>query len=151
MRATWKCEVHKTQVQELVWKPWLFSCIQRLISNKSTFLEQRVSRSKTLILSKLPKEPWTQLGIDLFKFKGKWYVVIEDFFPRFLELLRVDGLTSKVVIDKKQRFRKTKDTSQSLNRRRNSVHVSRIKAICFRFFLHRYNPKLHYPKSKRET
>lgn len=50
----------------------LFSC-----------LEQIFIRLETLILCELLKEPWTQVGIDLFKFKDKWHMVIEDYFSRF--------------------------------------------------------------------
>ena len=55
-------------------------------------------RSEPLIPTALPELPWQRVGTDLFEFKGKSYVLVVDYYSRFIEVARLNRTTSEEVI-----------------------------------------------------
>lgn len=51
-------------------------------------------------MEKIPDRPWQKIGIDLFKNKLNWYMVIIDYYSRFLEIFCLHNLTEETVIVK---------------------------------------------------
>ncbi|UYV75549.1 PYROXD1 [Cordylochernes scorpioides] len=45
-----------------------------------------------------PTRPWQKIGMDLFKFENKWYLVVIDYYSRFPEMIQLDRLTANVVV-----------------------------------------------------
>ena len=62
--------------------------------------QHRLNRAEPLITTGLPENPWELLGIDLFKFANKWYMVIEDYYSRFIEVIMLSSLTSIAIIQR---------------------------------------------------
>ena len=50
--------------------------------------------------SPLPEGPWTRVGTDLLSFKGKTFLVVMDYYSRYLELMYLSSATSSFVIGK---------------------------------------------------
>ena len=46
--------------------------------------------------TKLPEYPWQVLATDLFELKGDHYLLISDYFSRYLEVVRLATTTSPV-------------------------------------------------------
>ena len=51
--------------------------------------------SVPLLQSPLPKHPWEKVASDIFEFKGTSYLLVVDYFSRFIE---VQKLTSTAVV-----------------------------------------------------
>ncbi|XP_054287870.1 uncharacterized protein K02A2.6-like [Macrosteles quadrilineatus] len=88
----------RRRVYESVWWPGCSTDIATLVTNCPVCLEQRSNKSEPLLLTELPKNPWESLGIDLLKCNAKWYLVVQDYYSRFLELVYVDALTTGAVV-----------------------------------------------------
>ena len=55
--------------------------------------------TKPLLQSPLPKHPWEKVVSDLFEFKGTSYLLVVDYFSRFIEVQNLPQLrTSSAVI-----------------------------------------------------
>lgn len=48
----------------------------------------------------MPDRPWQKLGTDILKLEGEYYLVVTDYFSRYLEIARLNPLTSKTIIGK---------------------------------------------------
>ena len=49
----------------------------------------------------LPKGPWEMVGSDIFQLKGKKYILIVDYYSKYIEVSILDkGETSKTIIEK---------------------------------------------------
>ena len=48
----------------------------------------------------LPDGPWQKLGADVCEYKNQQYLVIVDYYSRFIELVHLPDLTSKTLIFK---------------------------------------------------
>ena len=44
--------------------------------------------------TKLPEKPWEKVASDLFEYKGKTYILIVNYFARYIEILQQPLLVS---------------------------------------------------------
>lgn len=80
--VTKTCALARTSV----WWPNMDADIAKCIADCSSCAETRVQRSEPLIPTLLPEGPWCKLGLDLLKEEEKWYVVVIDYYSKYLEI-----------------------------------------------------------------
>ena len=51
-----------------------------------------------------PSRPWERVGVDLFELHGKVYIVIVDYYSRWVEYRKLTRLTSEHTIEVKKVF-----------------------------------------------
>ena len=51
-----------------------------------------------LIPTQLPFLPWEMVGMDLFEFKRRHYLLVIDYFSRYIEVACLESTTSRDVI-----------------------------------------------------
>ncbi|XP_077516529.1 uncharacterized protein LOC144126328 [Amblyomma americanum] len=68
-----------------------------LVAQCTKCAETRVVRSEPLMPTPTPERPWQHLGIDLFQFKERDYVLIVDYYSRFPEVVTL-GTTAATAI-----------------------------------------------------
>ncbi|KAJ8873541.1 hypothetical protein PR048_024359 [Dryococelus australis] len=72
--------------------------VRRLAEGCEQCLHQRVQRVEPLTLTPLLVRPWATVGINIMQIKGSHYLVIYDYFSRYLEVAHMDRLTTYAVI-----------------------------------------------------
>ena len=45
-----------------------------------------MTKTEPLILSKLPDRPWQKVATDLFEYQKSQYLLVVDYYSRFIEL-----------------------------------------------------------------
>ena len=60
---------------------------------------RRSHKKEPLQPTPLPRLPWTKVGIDIFHYKGKNFLLIVDYFSRWIEMPQLRYLTSTEVIN----------------------------------------------------
>lgn len=61
-------------------------------------LRSREHSLQCMIPSPLPELPWQKVATDLFEWKQQSYLLIVDYYSRFIEIARLNGLTASEVI-----------------------------------------------------
>ena len=51
-----------------------------------------------MVVSKTPERPWAKVGADLFEHKGTTYLLTIDYYSKWIEVDKLDNLTSKNTI-----------------------------------------------------
>ena len=69
-----------------------------LVNNCPKCCKDRYQHPEPLIPSKLPSLPWQKLAFDLFYWKGSAYLLIIDYYSRYIEIAKLSGETSSEVI-----------------------------------------------------
>ncbi|KAJ0169624.1 hypothetical protein K1T71_014809 [Dendrolimus kikuchii] len=87
------------RAKELLFWPELNNQLKNLIMNCQTCLTYRKNNIKEkLCPHDIPKEPWSKVGVDLFYFKGINYILIVDYYSKFIEVIELTSTISESVI-----------------------------------------------------
>lgn len=82
-----------------VWWPKMRQDISVKVQQCQFCIENRhTQRKEPLLPSVLPSRPWQKVAIDLCEFKKQNYLVISDYFSRFLEIFHLPTTTSSQVV-----------------------------------------------------
>ncbi|UYV71423.1 K02A2.6-like, partial [Cordylochernes scorpioides] len=88
----------RLRARETVWWPGISEEIAETVRKCSVCIQEAVSKHEPLIPTNFPTRPWQKIGMDLFKFENKWYLVVIDYYSRFPEMVQLDRLTASVVV-----------------------------------------------------
>lgn len=82
-----------------VWWPRLSTEISNLVSSCQVCHElKRTQQKEPLISTPLPDRPWKRIAMDLCEYNHQDYLVISDYYSRFIEILHMPSTTSSHVI-----------------------------------------------------
>ena len=84
-----------------VWWPGISKGIKTKVDSCQFCQENQPSqRKEPLMTTDLPNRPWQKVSTDLFELAEQKYLVLMDYYSRFIEILSLDETTSQVVIQK---------------------------------------------------
>ena len=81
-----------------LWWPKIDDDIERMASSCVTCAHWRTHLAEPLLPSPLLDLPWQKVATDLFEYDGKHYLIVIDFFSRYIELVELRSETAKHVI-----------------------------------------------------
>ncbi|XP_054874059.1 uncharacterized protein K02A2.6-like [Amphiprion ocellaris] len=91
----------RERAQSSVWWPGITAEINNLVMSCESCREmRRAQRREPLIPTPLPERPWKRVAIDLCEHNQHTYLVLSDYYSRFLEILDLPSTTSSKVIQK---------------------------------------------------
>ncbi|KAG1649806.1 putative phosphoenolpyruvate synthase [Nymphon striatum] len=85
--------------RQYVWWPGMSQAIAETVNNCHECLKQRNDQKEPLLPREFPQRPWEHVGSDLFYLKGKWYVLVIDYYSRYVEVGLLENLHSHGVIN----------------------------------------------------
>ncbi|XP_042345404.1 uncharacterized protein K02A2.6-like [Plectropomus leopardus] len=78
-----------------VWWPGLESEIQELVTKCPECMQTRpTQRKEPLMTTPLPQRPWQKIGADICEYAKKNYLIVIDYFSRYLEIAHLPDMTS---------------------------------------------------------
>eukprot|EP00731_Ephydatia_muelleri_P000002 Em0001g2a len=89
----------RDRARESVWWPGLNRELEVKISMCTKCIKSHSQKPEPLMMSKLPDLPWQKVATDLFSWKGSQYLLIIDYFSRYVELSKLSATTSQDVIN----------------------------------------------------
>ena len=82
-----------------IWWPGISRDIKRFIDRCETCRRNRpTQREQPLRTVELPGRPWEKIAMDIFQYKRHDYLVIIDYYSRWIEIKQLTSLTSDCVI-----------------------------------------------------
>ena len=82
-----------------VWWPGISKDIQDKINECSICEKYREDKTEPLKPTETPEYPWQKVGSDLFEWEEKHYLIIVDYFSRWIEIAMLRNLSSKATIE----------------------------------------------------
>ena len=91
----------KPRAWQLMYWPNINADITDMVSNCSARLENcRYHQQEPLIAYEVPTAPWHKVGMDIFSFKGRDYLLVVDYFSNYPEVCLLNDTHSSSVIMK---------------------------------------------------
>lgn len=89
----------KLRAQQSVWWLGLSAQITKLVSNCETCLKYQQLHPEPMIPSELPKRPWQKVGADMFYWENDSYLLVVDYYSRYIEIMKTSITTSAGIIN----------------------------------------------------
>jgi hypothetical protein len=84
--------------RQSIWWPGLSKQLEELIQNCRECLKAQQQRPQPLTPTPLPALPWQKVASDLFEWNQSVYVLIVDYYSRYIEIARVNRPTTAEVV-----------------------------------------------------
>ncbi|KAJ8886726.1 hypothetical protein PR048_012938 [Dryococelus australis] len=84
--------------QESVWWANITTEITSVVEDCEQCLNQRSQHEEPLQPTTLPGRLWSLIGMDIFELTNVHYLVVQDYFSRFLVVMKLDRLSSEAEI-----------------------------------------------------
>ena len=88
----------RERAKQAVWWPGLSKQLEMLLNNCPACYKLRSQRAQPLISTPLPNLPWQKVATDLFEWQKNTYLLIIDYFSRWIEIAKLTSLSSNSVI-----------------------------------------------------
>ena len=81
-----------------MWWPRISNEIETFIQSCPTCLKTTPPSREPLIPTTLSDYPWEGVAMDIFELKQSTYLLVVDYFSRFIEVQKLNGTTASSVI-----------------------------------------------------
>ncbi|XP_046557148.1 uncharacterized protein K02A2.6-like [Haliotis rubra] len=89
----------KERACDVIFWPRMTADIERTVQNCGTCQQNRMKQCKEpMITSEVPKLPWQFVATDLFQLNGLDYLLVVDYYSRYIEIALLSNTKSKTVI-----------------------------------------------------
>ena len=88
----------KSRVASSVWWPGVSSAIEHFVQSCPTCQKLTVPPREPLIITSLPNYPWERIAAGLFELKGSPYLLVADYYSRFIEVQKLATTTSSNIV-----------------------------------------------------
>ena len=84
----------KLCVASSVWWPGVSSAIEQFVQSCPTCQRLTPSHREPSLITPLLSYPWERITADLFKLKGSTYLLVTDYYSKFVEVQRLTATTT---------------------------------------------------------
>ena len=88
----------RQRAQQSVWWPNLSKQLEDLITNCVVCCRNRVQHAEPLMPVPFPMLPWQKVASDMFVWKNSHYLLVIDYFSRYIEIAKLSSESSAAVI-----------------------------------------------------
>eukprot|EP00731_Ephydatia_muelleri_P000810 Em0001g810a len=88
----------RERARHSVWWPGLSKHIEELVQWCPTCCKEQIQRAEPLLTTPLPTLPWQKVAMDIFEWEKCSYLLMVDYYSRFIEVTRLGGLSTEAVI-----------------------------------------------------
>ncbi|KAJ0174696.1 hypothetical protein K1T71_009804 [Dendrolimus kikuchii] len=91
----------KRRARQVIFWPGMTRDIEMYVKRCVTCKEHSNSPSKEPLMPiHIPELPWHKVGSDIFEFKNKHFLLLVDYYSNFVEVCKLNDLTSNTVIQR---------------------------------------------------
>ena len=84
--------------RQSIWWPGLSKQLEELMQNCREYLKAQQQRPQPLTPTPLPALPWQKVASDLFEWNQSIYLLVVDYYSRYVEIVHVNRPTTAEVV-----------------------------------------------------
>lgn len=91
----------KNRAREILYWPTMNNEIENAIQNcKSCIKFKRANVKEPMIARDIPGGPWEVLGLDVFNYKDSEWLLVVDYYSKYIEVIKLENLMANTIIEK---------------------------------------------------
>lgn len=91
----------KNRAREIVYWPGMNQQIENIVNSCDSCMRYKKANSKeSLLPQEVPNGAWEQLGIDLFEFKNCHWILVIDYYSKYVEVAKLDNMFGVTIVSK---------------------------------------------------
>ena len=76
----------RARARQSIWWPSISKHLEEKVKNCLECSKNQMQQSEPMMPTPLPELPWQKVGTDLFQWKKSHYLLIVDYFSRYIEI-----------------------------------------------------------------
>ena len=88
----------REMARQSIWWPGISKQLEELIQSCHECLKAQKQRPQPLTATPLPTLPWQKVASDLFEWKGATYLLVLDYYSRYIEIAKLNRTTTTDVV-----------------------------------------------------
>lgn len=88
----------RERARQSIWWPGLSKQLVELVKNCKECCRHQAQRAEPLVHSVLPLLPWQKVAVDLFEWRKHTYLLLIDYYSRYIEIAKLGSLAACEVI-----------------------------------------------------
>jgi len=88
----------RARARQSIWWPGISKHLEEKVKNCLDCSKNQRQRAEPLVPTLLPELPWQKVGTDLFQWKKSHYLLIVDYYSRYIEISKLSQLTADAII-----------------------------------------------------
>lgn len=88
----------RARAQVSVWWPGISTQIKETVDRCEMCQRYRTPHREPLMQSRVPDRPWQKVGMDMFEWANKTYLLIVDYFSRYIEVAELKTTSSEATV-----------------------------------------------------
>ena len=88
----------RARARQSIWWPGLSKQLEEKVKQCSECCKNQLQRAEPLMPTQLPELPWQKIGTDLFHWKSNQYLLIVDYYSRYIEISKLSRTTAEDII-----------------------------------------------------
>ncbi|XP_065176961.1 uncharacterized protein K02A2.6-like [Sycon ciliatum] len=88
----------RERARQSVWWPGLSAQLADIVSNCQACARDKPTPMEPLLSSRLPEFPWQEVAADFMQFQGSQYLVVVDYYSRWIELAQMSRTSAASLI-----------------------------------------------------
>ena len=88
----------KNRAKNAVWWPGINHQIEQKVQFCPWCIAEREMQHHPLLPTDVPNRPWQRVAVDLCEWKNKNYLVVMDYYSKFIELVQLSNISSSQII-----------------------------------------------------
>jgi len=82
-----------------VWWKGLSTQLEHLVKSCQNCIKNSRDQAEPMIPNEFPSRPWQRVASDLFELNGQTYLLVIDYFSRYIEIAKLQGTGSKAIVN----------------------------------------------------
>ena len=88
----------RERARQSVWWPGISKELERVVQRCTECCKAQSQRAQPLVPTPLPELPWQKVATDLFQWKQKTFLLVIDYYSRYIEVARLNNSTAEEVV-----------------------------------------------------
>ncbi len=83
-----------------MWWPGVIRDVRELVERCDICCQDSQQKTEQLMPTPLPARPWQQVAADIFHWEGGHYLVVVDYFSRYIEVANLPKLVTSTIVER---------------------------------------------------